>query len=507
MSILIVNIGTSDISVKIGDRFFPIGFDRAERNLQLPEVGSLDAELWNNRDTRIREMAHSELGMDLGSLKGGQLPPFRSLTQALLAAYQRDPDTWHPRIRISRIGGFIQHGIGSPNSVSRVYCFVTDQPEQEKFGHPLDTIHAFDIIQLFYKASDPLSEIVFEKKVVDFKAVDEDQLFDYYFEFFQNCKREEATLISTKGGTPQMQAALKIQSIAADLKTLVFLEPKLNISRLLAGEFSEYDRIAYWRYQQTQKYHTVQKLLARWDFAGAVTLLKDWQDTLQSLIDAQVTQHRSELAAQRALIEKVAQGLETAVDCFNLDHRSASERWQEDDSELGTRIASILNGYDLPQALYAQCRIYMDLREIAHFLARMGSFYEATQVRVLESLGETTQNRKNRFEKIQRIRAIATDLSCESIILLWEKLDFWYGIRNDITHQSKGVNEEQIEKEYDNRDILKYADACSYDEILEGVTGLSRDELSFNRVYIYGLIRKWSIEQLHLKRDGDIQME
>jgi hypothetical protein len=234
MATLVANIGTSDISVKIDDRFFPIGFDRAERNLQLPEPGSSDAEAWKNRIAKVREMAQVDLGLDLSHLQETELPPFREITQALLAAYQRDPQTWHPRIRISRIWGVIEAARNSKFSVQQVYLFVTDQPETEKPGYPLDTIHAYELIERWVQHQFPdwygseHQGFVSKQQRIDFKAIDEDRLLDYYYTFFQTLDRNEPLFISVKGGTPQMQTALRTQAIAADFKTQIFLEPKLE---------------------------------------------------------------------------------------------------------------------------------------------------------------------------------------------------------------------------------------------------------------------------------------
>jgi hypothetical protein len=147
MSILVANIGTSDICVKINDHYFPIGFDREERNLQFPEPGSLEAKLWERRTILVREMAQTELGMDLIKLNEFQLPSFRFITEALFTAYQQDPENWHPRIQISRIWGVIKSALDANPQVKQLHLVVTDQPSTETRGYPLDTIHAFAIIQ------------------------------------------------------------------------------------------------------------------------------------------------------------------------------------------------------------------------------------------------------------------------------------------------------------------------------------------------------------------------
>jgi hypothetical protein len=557
MAILVANIGTSDIAVKIGDRFFPIGFDRAERNLQTPDSGSLDAELWNNRTTRIREMARNDLGMELRDLKERELPPFREITQALLEAYQRDPQTWHPRIRISRIWGVIETARASKFLLKEVYLFVTDQPKTEKQGYSLDTIHAYGIIKCWIqhefpkwgKAEEP--GFVLKQETIDFKAVDEDRLFDDYYNFFQRFDRNEPLFISVKGGTPQMQTALRTQAIAADFKTQIFLEPKPDVARILRGEPSECDRIAYWRYQQTQKHHAVSRLLERWDFDGAVVLLQDWQETLQSLIDAQVTDENQSLQQRRSLIGQVFLGLETAVDCFNLDHPSALKQWQAiDDTQSKRSIQAMLENYNLPQALYAQCRIYQNLGEIAHFLARMGSFYEVAQLRAIKRLGgqqyldpgkaskptvllrqlkrqneslwrsipenyrikDGSEKREmslyNRFLKKDYLKALMSNFSNSPAginLSLWDQLDFWYDVRNDITHGSKGVNRQRIQEIYADRENRDHH-ACAYDEILEVMADILRQvsssplaEKSLEDFYIYSTIRDWAIAQLNTR--------
>jgi hypothetical protein len=563
MAILIANIGKSDISVKIGDHYFPIGFDRNEPNLQQPEPNSLEADLWKNRITHIREMAQSKLGINVSEKNTG-IPPFREFTRALLTAYQKDSQTWHPHIRISRIWGVIETARSS-NPLRKVYLFVTDQPEAEKQGYPSDTVHAFEIIKHWIQLEFPEwnnsqnSPIILEQQTIpqSFSAIAEDKLFDYYYKFFQNLDRSEPLFISVRGGTPQMQTALRTQAIAADFKTQIFLEPKLEVVRILQGDPSECDRIAYWRYQQTQKYQAVSKLLGRWDFDGAVTLLQDWQTTLQSLQEANITDDNQLLQQRRSQVEQVLQGLRAAVDCFNLDHISAQKQLSSA-SDLPFR--SLLENYDLSKALYAQCQIYRELRQVAHFLSRLGSFHEVTQLQLICNLGgdqyldpnkmdnpavllekveqgnsalwqaipKAYKSKKhkpplrmplgNRYAKQSYINAlvVAFSISNPQTKSLWQKLDFWYGVRNKITHGSKGVSVERVQKIYNDRyseasennglSKEELEQACSYDEIpcvmadilslINSTRQTDQTALIMDEYYIYSIIRDWATTQL-----------
>ena len=529
MPTLVANIGTSDISVKIGDFYLPIGFDRSEPNLSLDALSLSEREIWSKqkRDESIQKFATEELKL------GEAMPSFRQLTQALAKAYQEAPEVWHPRIRIGRIWGVIQSALQSKFAVQRVYLFVTDQAKP----HPLDTVYAFDVIQQWIGQEYPElvsgepAKLMLEKKEIPstLDAIDEDALLDHYYHFFQAFGSDEVLFVSVKGGTPQMQTALKIQAIAFDCKPQIFLKPQLKAIDILYGQPSICDRVAYWRYQQTQKYQMAERLLQRWDFDGAATLLRRWRDTLQSLMDSQVTDDEHELERNRDRLVQVVAGLDIAVACLNLDQQSAMKVIRKTIKKPDkATFQALLEAYDLLQNLYAQCKIYQELRQVTHFLSRMGSFYEATQNRLIEHLGgqyfdqnelerlplltatisrqapalwrkfievhrgflqkQGWSDRKfeqgyrwnfekfsklylnNRFLKQSFLKALidyqyGSQYHDRPDLTLWTKLDFWYDRRNEITHAAKGVNEDTV-KAIDRDRVTQDKDSCTYADIL-----------------------------------------
>jgi hypothetical protein len=221
----------------------------------------------------------------------------------------------------------------------------------------------------------------------------------------------------------------------------------------------------------------------------------------------------------------------------------------------------------LPKALYAQCSIYYELRQVAHFLARLGSFHEATQIQLIHKLGgqhyfdpqkpdkptvllNKVKQRNdllwqaipegyrigrsgesghkklmplgNRYAKRDYINALIAAPS-DSIsptqldVSAWQRLDFWYGIRNRITHGSKGVSLERVQEVYENRyeelpenpseeQLQELDSACSYTEILDVMENIltiispgvdeNHDDYQTTDYYIYSMIRDWSIAQL-----------
>lgn len=101
MTILIINLGTSDLAVKIDDHYFPIKFDRNEPNIILPPKGSNEEALWNQREDYIEEFLCNELNLD-------KTASFRDLTKKTLKEYKNNFDDWHERLHPGRIWGIIK---------------------------------------------------------------------------------------------------------------------------------------------------------------------------------------------------------------------------------------------------------------------------------------------------------------------------------------------------------------------------------------------------------------
>lgn len=433
MAILLANIGNSNISVEMeiateqGNQkyFIPIGFDRNEPNEKDESLNASEAAAWHRdqRNDAIRAFA-KEIGSKTTS--------FRDLTAAIKAAYPDDPQAWQSRIRITRIWGVIRAALRSKHRVDQVCLFVTDQPNQ----HASDTVNAFDIIQLWlahcrepFLKSNP--QLTLKKCPVpaEIAAIDEDKLLDYYYQILQGFDLDEVLFVSVKGGTPQMQTALKIQAIAADFKTQIFLEPQLSVQAILKGTASDCKSIAYWRYHQTQRYAAVRQLLDRWDFDGAVVLLRSWRETLQSLIDSKVTDDKHELQDKRDAIVQAVIELEVAIDCFSLDQEAAQKRFKHKRLDKANELPfkATVDKYDLLQNLYAQCKIYQESRQVPNFLARMGSFYEASQLQLLEDLGR----KYLRKDKAGRLFLLAEKLFKDNL-QLWNKFLEKHRLCNEI---------------------------------------------------------------------------
>ena len=454
---------------------------------------------------------------------------------------------------VGRIRGVIQSALSADAAV-QAHLIVTNQPPTEKNGYPTDTIHAFDLVQAWLSHQDrslfatKAPQLSLVKNQITFSAIDEDKLHEYYYALFQHISPNETVYLSVKGGTHQMQQALKVQALASNTRAQIFLSPKPRVLDILAGKPSECQRVTYWRYQQNQRYQTVQLLLARWDFEGAAAVLLEWQATLQALL----TDESISLQHQRKAVARTINGLQMAVAHMNLDLQ-AVENLQQEDAQL---ISFSMQFSDL-ENLYAQCKIYAELKQISHFLSRLGSFYEATQNRLIQVLGglsyidteksgpwaimvsavqqdapelwqllekpfikrfkhkrPDTWQLGNRFDKraylIALIRYKYGELAVPGAPSLdyWRKLDFWYGVRNQLIHGAKGINEDRLAAVHQQREA-KHQIACTYEEILptmrlilsaidrvESPTGSTEGPQREPEYGLYGCIRQWAIATL-----------
>ncbi|MBD2090641.1 hypothetical protein H6F67_12330 [Microcoleus sp. FACHB-1515] len=379
MAILVANIGTSDISVKIGDYYIPIGFDRSEPNIVEPEEDSPEAAVWVKNRRREIQSLYRELGFqDSGDPKWSV--PFRDLTQRLLAAYTTEPDIWHDRILPGRLWGVIEAALQFP--LTEVHLFITNQLDEEADKRLSDTVYLFELIQQWLKTrlereGRPLLAIC--GVAIEFKAIDQDKLLSRYYDFFKDRPANEELLLSIKGGTPQMQTALRVQANAVGSQYQISLEPRLVISDVLHGKPSKCDRISLWRYTRIQKYQAVERLLKRWDFAGAIALLEDWQEVLKFLKTHQVVDLDS-LKQSSDRVEQMIQLTTFAKHQFNLD-AGAAKRLSEKYRHL-KEVQTLTSQYKQQNSplttlnLFTQCRIFWELDQIANFLPRLGSCCE-----------------------------------------------------------------------------------------------------------------------------------
>ena len=557
MTILVANIGTSDIAVKVGDYFLPIGFDRSEPNLVEPDVETVEGAFWHNRRTHLSQFFEQQLNLHPKAR-------FRDVTKALLSAYQQDPDTWHRRIVVGRIRGVI-HSVLNSHTPVKAHLVLTDQPETEKCGHPTDTVHAFELIKAWLQREEPSlfedsgQKLSLVKRTIDFSAVDEDRLHGYFYELFQGFEPDETIYLSVKGGTHQMQQALKMQALASNTKAQIFVSPKPVVADILAGKPSDCYRVSYWRYQQNQKHQAAALLLNRWDFDGAAVLLADWLATLQSLeIDAE-----DDLPRYKVRLSQVIKGLKMSVARMNLDTEAAKElaRSSEQLTQFSHRFNALEN-------LYAQCRIHFEQEQVSNFLFFLGAFYEATQIAMIKALGgwQYVKRKKNGSEvSIEAIRAHAAqrkgtaslvaaiqkylpkdqqslgkklslgnrykrqtyiaglhsfrygDTADDAVPAIdgWHRLSFWYDVRNKLVHGAEGINKNRLfevyttevdERERQEIEINKQkSPPCSPDDILPTMQTILREikraeekpvDNAQNEFALYGCIREWAISSL-----------
>lgn len=560
MTILLANIGTSDLAVKMGDFYLPVGFDRSEPNIDYSELTENEKNIWERelRQEYISNVLCEELDVkvDRGRFS------FRELTYKILEAYKKDENIWHQRIRPGRIWGVINSATEARFRVKKAYLFVTNQSETETKGYPSDSIYLFGILEKWFQIEIPqlrLIKIIIPQNIA---ANNQDELLNYYYQFFNRIDKKEIFLISLKGGTPQMQNALKIQAVASDISKQLFINPKLSIKNILAGKPSECILNSYWRYIRTQKYHTVKVLLQkRWDFDGAEQIMLDWQKILKFLIREKITDEATVLTSER-IIERIIIALKTGVDCLNLDNKSASQLIKYNyNFAQPTGLNSLLNikGDEKLLNLYTQCRIHWDLGQVANLLAKMSSFYEEVLERLIIVLkGEkyfvkewtidtdlirqqVSQQQWKAFLKIESrnyyklnkhkqvklegrftqrnfIEKILVPLSniptqqWSAILDSLRELDFWFAQRNRIIHSAAGVSKRRMDevlkdgRQSGNKEAIK---ACQPGQIRSVMAKICRSELRLVRkeyqekfvgqkssLYIYSGIVDWVVKQL-----------
>ena len=229
MAILVANIGTSDLAIKIDDYYIPISFDRNEPNLDLSNLEEEEEIIWSKdwRDSDIQRKLCPELGIEKYS--------FRELTKSIWDKYQEDEANWHDRISPGRIWGVIQTAI-EEFQLDKVYVWVTDQPEyiidpitgENKFnkGSLTDTVNLFEILNKWVSTEFEgleLTPIVIPRNTL---PIEQDKLLNLYYDFFANKLNEQSPiLVSVKGGTPQMQTALRMQGFSASTNKILLIDP------------------------------------------------------------------------------------------------------------------------------------------------------------------------------------------------------------------------------------------------------------------------------------------
>lgn len=447
MTILIANIGTSDLAVRLEqplkklpsdrlnevslsdrdleqDYFLPIGFDRNEPNLER-NLNEKEGVVWDNREYLIANLLCKPF--DINYEQDTRNPniyhlSFRDLTHRILQEYQQDSDHWHDRLRPGRMAGVIETGV-ERFDVKQVYIFVTDQPPKQPNGkdnpgYKTDSIHLFELLQAWFKREygDHI-ELIAETLPRNIPAIDLDLLLEEYYKFFNRCT-EDSILISVKGGTPQMMTALRAQAIASGVEKQLFISPELDLKSLLEGKPSVCKLTPNWRNLKLQKYQTIKLLLDRWDFYGANEILTEWANTLKDLGN-KGTLNWSTIHEHEQMVAQTSQGLQIALAAFNFDlegARNLKNNLSEQDRNLPwIQQVTDQSQYDSALNLYTQCRIYWELGQAANFLARLGSFYEEVLHQIFIKLDADrffNQNYKPVWSlQIQKLKTDGLDIS------------------------------------------------------------------------------------------------
>jgi hypothetical protein len=554
MTILIANIGTSDLTVKIDEYYIPIGFDRSEPNIG-PALADLSAEekyIWDSTNKLLGSSLCPELGVQNAEKNERYSFSLREMTNQLLNAYNQNPNIWHDRIRPGRIWGVIKEA-RDKFKVKDVYIFVTNQAnDKEPKGHNQDSIFLFQILEKWFKKELPSLNLIPEYIPSDISLNSQDKLLNYYYGFFnRNTWTEgEKVLISIKGGTPQMQTALQIQSISSEIRKQLFLDPQLDIKKILLGKPSVCNFTSYWQHRRGQKYQTVIQLLNRWDFDGAHMVLELWQEDLKWLSVQGIPTNQES-------IEPILKAMELACKHLDLDNKSAKNLLDNclPLKEDGYFPSKLINYPELLSDLYAQCKIKWELGQIPDFLWRMSCFYEETlnqlivkkwdkKLRLVEkktngyyldiqkmpeqfkkiferleprSITEIKYILDNRSKRINFINALfefdkeqSGKLPIEKwndLLKFMRTLDYWAAQRNQIIHNATGVSKEEMEEQLNfAKNNIKHAndyqkdylnDACLPDAIINNLYEIYKISAyilhlhSGSDYYIYSQIREW----------------
>ncbi|NER03947.1 MAG: hypothetical protein F6K17_15655 [Okeania sp. SIO3C4] len=323
-----------------------------------------------------------------------------------------------------------------------------------------------------------------------------------------------------------MKTAISMQAFASSINKQIFIDPVLSPAKILAGKPSECLLTSYWRYMRNQKYQDVKILLEeRWDFDGAIQLIKQWQDTLKFL-----NSHLEDIKISQInnLISQVFRALEVANYCLNLDWKTAKEDILDKNSaQISGKITKEFKPYNLLLNLYTQCRIYYydELNQMANFLVGVSSFYEQVLETIADKLGKKKNYpyKGNRYEKRDFIDGLISEKSkhYQSWLIIQEclnSLNFWCSKRNRLIHNGEGISIKLMRKLYSQKDLLlqraneyeqeDIKNACDPDRILKVMTQIL--ETNFNLLpnqyqkyvgtkadyYIYSAVREWAIDQL-----------
>jgi hypothetical protein len=543
-SILIANLGTSDLSIKINNYYIPVTFNN-EPNIILPEAGDPEADVWKTRTELINHFAQNNLDIeltprDINDLSQGFHPvSFREMTEKILKKCQLDK-SYYDCLSPGRIWGVIDTALNEKFNLSGIYLFVTNQNPADKG----DTIFLLQILQRWLNRKYGMALPKITPVIIDFKAIDQDKLFDFYYNFFSGLEIDpkDRVLLSIKGGTQQMSTALYAQATASMYNRQILLQPQLNIVRAMHGEPSDCQLVSYWRYLRSQKYQAVTQLLERWDFVGGKQILKVWAADLQSLADLKIIDSEHSLKSSKDAVNQAVTALELADYYLNMDYRAISQKLELPIGKKVARAIQAKSGLTLtpsnndPQELilnlFAQSKIYWDLNQVATFLSRLGTFFEKSQYLLIEKLDgdiylmpgaqilsvsvQELQNNQELYEKFRQLQGtywkdhyteikissrpprtnflealLLTQISAVyniDLIHLWKKLDFWFESRNQLIHDGDGISKERLSDFWNRRPRT-----CPPDQIIPTMLAI-RNIFVSNQVrhyHVYAVLRDW----------------
>ncbi|MGL5193583.1 MAG: hypothetical protein ACRC8Y_08250, partial [Chroococcales cyanobacterium] len=511
MSLLLANIGTSDLTIRFTgtegqDYYLPIDF-LSEPNLP-QELNALPADLqkiWNDQKALIDEFFYTELGFSKSVKRTS-----RCLTAKLLERYCLAPAKWHDRLAFVRILGVLQKAAATEPPVSKAYIFITNQQtRQNRNGHEKDTIYLVRLLQNWLRYDSQQSQPKFANfpKLVPVRISSADNPSDLevmlrvYEQKIANIIQAEQfspsadiVLVSIKGGTPQMGTALQLQAIDSGLNNIIFVDPQLSLHSVLQGQPSQCKLTLYWRHLRSHKYRSIRRLLERWDFDGAISILEDWQNSVNLLpTEVRSLVNLSELETSSNL---AITALKVGLCLFNFDRQGAETIFNNKSASELSSLFHLTQTYQSWLNLYAHCQIYWQLNQVANFLWCLSSFWEDVVNYLVIALGgeqyflpeatpgilenwnldpskiepdiwkvlikHDTQLKKWDFSKgkkfslnmkrfLKRYLAEALVRHNQGNIQEWEKietalkqLNYWVEKRNDLIHRIKGASQETM---------------------------------------------------------------
>lgn len=193
MKILIANIGTSDLAIKMEvngkEYYLPID-PLNEPNQDKSALTDEEINIWEKPQNYFQVSGlYAKLGFS-----PQERPSSRELTKKLLEYYQQNPDYWHSRIFPPRIMGVLAQA--KRMGINQAYIFVTNQTPIQKRPQvrDKDTTYLYQILQLWFQKELPDFTLIPEYIPEDIPLIDDDLLFKFYFQFFNKLRFEKEQL-------------------------------------------------------------------------------------------------------------------------------------------------------------------------------------------------------------------------------------------------------------------------------------------------------------------------